>query len=162
MIKIFSWNRYCPLCYRELTLGSFPFMGSHNNTEERLLPWSAFLNLFLGQTQQWISTLSMTKNVELFSSFLKTFLRNAEPITLCNLGVNLCYGISEECSEFYPVPLKPSQTLYVHHITQTAGHRGSPRRSSTQPGSPTALGEPRPRFLNWGESDVCARTCVCV
>lgn len=42
------------------------------------------------------STLSTTKNLGLFSSFLKMFLRNVGSITQCNLGVHWCQGISEE------------------------------------------------------------------
>lgn len=95
MIKTFSWNRYCPLCYRELKLGFF-HSWSHITLRNVCFLDPLFLTFFLGSTQQCISTLRMAKSLRLFSSFLKTFLRSAGSITLCNPGVNLCQGVSQE------------------------------------------------------------------
>lgn len=95
MIKTFSWNRYCPLFYRELKLGFF------HSWSPITLGTVCFLDLlfltFFGAVHNSASPhQAWPKSLRLFSSFLKTFLGSAGSITLWNPGVNLCQGVSDE------------------------------------------------------------------
>lgn len=98
----------------------------------------------------------MAKSLKLFSSFLKIFLRSAGLITLCNPGVNLCQGISEEslrilCSILKAVP-SPAFEPNGAGSFQTLEPPQSLSRSWTQPGNPTAgdMGTFPPLPLNLG------------